>query len=468
MAPPRLGRLLVLVAPFAVVAQVPAGAHCVLNSREGCWGNYHGLTNKLETSHSKVATGRNSYASPTYGDLDGDGDVDLIVGWTDGKGESATGRLSFYRNNGGIFELDENFLLVSALQSVSPPIGLKPVPVLADLDNAVDGIDCLIVGDELDLRYFELVKGPSGANDFLEDTNFFASVKTAVAEYVDDSYVARYMSPAVGDVDGDTDLDLLLTFQIHGESFESMDYLLFFRDDTAPWGWTINYYDDEEADPIYSALDFVYSIGTMTSLSVAMADINGDGWDDLLIGAQYDDASAGSPVIVALSSEDQGNRQFLVEDVLTNIVDQVEYLKVNGLAETQSWAIEAGLFPRLTFVGNGFDVSVGTMAGSVLHYPNTGTDDEWKYYEQEKAADSAFSSIAAGTFWRAPALGDVDNDTPPPPLLCPICDAQSRLPNGTHLAASNPATMPVVPANMISFDLPTTAVLVDASTIAPL
>ena len=30
MAPPRLGRLLVLVAPFAVVAQVPAGAHCVL------------------------------------------------------------------------------------------------------------------------------------------------------------------------------------------------------------------------------------------------------------------------------------------------------------------------------------------------------------------------------------------------------------------------------------------------------
>ncbi len=128
---------------------------------------------------------RGSNTAPTFADLDGDGDQDMMVG-------EASGQLNFYRNVGT--RLVPRFELVSdVFQEID--VGRRSVPVFADLDG--DGRTDLLLGSED--GGVQLWRNVSNASEvrFVRGDNLAIPTGT-------------FSSVAVGDLDGDGDLDIVI------------------------------------------------------------------------------------------------------------------------------------------------------------------------------------------------------------------------------------------------------------------
>ncbi|NNF58697.1 MAG: hypothetical protein HKN04_10700 [Rhodothermaceae bacterium] len=137
------------------------------------------------------------YIRPTFGDLDGDGDLDLLTG-------EANGRLKVYRNTGtaqnAAFLTEANGAPVAADTTYRAAIGLPEdlgsdsAPALADLDGDGD-LDLLSGTTEGSLRFFRNT-GSATAPQFVEESGVPVFRPTT--------------TPALGDLNDDGDLDLLL------------------------------------------------------------------------------------------------------------------------------------------------------------------------------------------------------------------------------------------------------------------
>ncbi len=123
------------------------------------------------------------HLAPAVGDLDGDGDPDFLVG-------SFGARLAFWRNDGGRWLMAD-----SALVTITR--GSNTTPALGDLDGDGD-LDLLIGENSGGLNYYR--------NDGTPQAPAFVLVSD-VWEGID---VGRRSAPALADLDGDGDLDLLI------------------------------------------------------------------------------------------------------------------------------------------------------------------------------------------------------------------------------------------------------------------
>ena len=154
----------------------------------------------IDSVAAVLTRGRNT--TPSLGDLDGDGDLDLLVG-------EASGVLNYYRNEGG--PTAPEFQLVSdRFQEID--VGRRSVPALVDLDG--DGDLDLAVGTETSgLRLFfnegvagtgtgEVGDGPSLAGD----PRFVEAPPIGLAVLA----VPAFATPAFADIDADGDRDLVL------------------------------------------------------------------------------------------------------------------------------------------------------------------------------------------------------------------------------------------------------------------
>ncbi len=178
----------------------------------------------------------NHYA-PAFGDLDGDGQRDLLVG-------TFGGRMAFLLNTGDGFQLT-----VEALQDLD--VGSTATPTLGDLDGD-DDLDLLVGEFSGTLNYFR--------NDGSTQVPNFVEAELPGLEGLD---VGRYSAPHIADVDDDGDLDLFV-------GTESSD-ILFYRNVGTP-----------EA-PNFEAQAF--DVGALRyNTSPTAADIDGDGDLDLLAG----------------------------------------------------------------------------------------------------------------------------------------------------------------------------------------
>lgn len=125
-----------------------------------------------------VTITRGSNTTPTLGDLDGDGDLDLLIG-------EASGTLNYYRNDGT--RQVPRFVLVSDTWN-EIDVGRRSAPHLVDLDG--DGDLDLLVGSELGGIHFYRNDGTRAAFRFT-DAGFLGSDLPAMT------------APAAGDLDGD-------------------------------------------------------------------------------------------------------------------------------------------------------------------------------------------------------------------------------------------------------------------------
>lgn len=206
-------------------------------------------------------------AFPTLADIDDDGDMDMLIG-------EYYGTFSFFENTG-------SSTAPQFAAPVSNPFGLSStyvfaIPDFADMDG--DGDLDLIVGEYYgNMHYFENTGSKSSPAFTTPVSNPFGLTATyAIA------------APSVGDMDNDGDLDLIV-----GESYGALQYFENTGSVTNPQ------FASAVQNPF--GLQSVYSIATP-----AMVDLDDDGDMDILVGEYY------------------GNLQYFKNDLINGVNNMAE------------------------------------------------------------------------------------------------------------------------------------------------
>jgi Ca2+-binding RTX toxin-like protein len=190
-------------------------------------------------------------SSPSFADIDGDGDFDAFVGSRDGN-------TLFYRNTGT--RTTPSFAAPTLNPFELTNVGAISNPSFADIDG--DGDLDAFIGDSQGNTQFYRNTAPSGSDPI------FAGPDNAFGL----GDVGAFSSPSFADIDGDGDLDAFIG-EVNGNT-------LFYRN-TAPSG----------SDPIFAAPVFnpfgLTDIESGGSSSPTFADIDGDGDLDAFIGNSY-------------------------------------------------------------------------------------------------------------------------------------------------------------------------------------
>ncbi len=183
--------------------------------------------------------------TPSFGDLDGDGDYDLLIG-------EFLGRISFYENVGDKFSA--NFQLVEQLKDTSGSfisIGNIARPFLIDIENDND-LDLITGGFNGQIRLYRNT-GTTDNYNFIRDTAYFGSLD-----------VGDISSPFLFDYDEDGDNDLFTG---------SSDKIFYFRN------------NGSNANPVWTLETNKFLSQTFGGYAVPFfTDINNDTDSDLFIG----------------------------------------------------------------------------------------------------------------------------------------------------------------------------------------
>lgn len=311
-------------------------------------GNFNAAGN-LQADGSDIDIG--SYTAPTFSDLDRDGDLDLIVGGQDGT-------LNQYTNDGS-----GNFSAVGKLKAAGSDIdvGEYSKPVFADIDR--DGDQDLYVGNN------------DGKIQFFENTETPPTPKFVTGEFVQadgsDIDLALYSKPVFADIDRDGDLDLYV-----GE-----------YDNTAGYSYLKSFMNNGEGN--FTAAGNFQADGSDIklqgpSLNPTFADIDRDGDQDLYVG-EYNG--------YILAYRNDGNGVFSFLDTL----------------QADAADLDVGSFAAPTFADidrdGDQDLYVGEYFGYVLTYHNDG-NGVFSFADTVQADGSNLDLSNIST----PAFADIDND----------------------------------------------------------
>ena len=357
-----------------------------------------GATNPLDS----VNVG--NYNSPALIDLDGDGDLDLIAG-------SDRGTIAYFENTGTSANpvFTERSGALNPLDSVN--VGTFSSPALADFDN--DGDPDLIVGNEDgNIAYFE--------NTGTATTASFTQ-RTSTNNPLDGVDVGTYSSPELTDLDGDGDVDLVV------------------------WGWygAITYFENTGAAtaPVFTEFtgaDMPLDIIAAFYAPPALADLDGDGDPDIVaahISSEFryfeNDGTNTEPDFVAtntgnpnaLTLYDTGGSDTL--DLRTDRDDQRIDLRPEGISDVYgligNLVIARDVLIENVVAGHGNDVVIGNTAvnrlegragddildgGAGADTLDGGPGDDYAYY-----LDSGIGVLVRLHNANAVKYGDAEGDT---------------------------------------------------------
>ena len=305
-------------------------------------------------------------AKPAFGDLDGDGDFDLLIG----IGESFFGEIIpagvtiAHRNNGTMSA--PSFVPDNSLVSGIPDIGLNSYPYLKDMDNDSD-LDLLLGRDLQTILYYK--------NTGTALSPSWSSTPSLVSPLETTTY---WKNPTVCDLDGDGDNDL-----IYGTS----DGSIYFYQNTGTMVAPVL-----QRNSVYFQMIRIDGGASTTSF----ADYDNDGDLDLLSGDWL------------------GGIQYFRNDGNSAHPD---FKKTSTTFTT----IDVGSYSSPRFVDidkdQDFDLVAGNLSGTVLCYINiNGT------FSQNS---TIFSGIDVG--WQShPAFVDINNDGSLDMFVCGEVAAEAK------------------------------------------
>ena len=301
-------------------------------------------------------------STPSFADLDGDGDLDAVVG-------EYHGNLHYFENTGTAIAsaftartgAANPFDGVHVGQTGTP--SLDSTPSFADLDS--DGDLDLVVGERFGtLHYFENT-GTATAPAFI--------ARTGAANPFDGVDVGDRSTPSFADLDGDGELNAVV-----GGDDGSLRYFL----NTTPPA-------PDFAEQIGAANPFnTVDVGTFSAPS--FADLDGDGDLDAVVG-EYDGnlnyfENTGSAIAPAFTERTGAANPFDGVDV--------------GIDSTPSFA---------DLDGDGdLDAAVGESNGTLNYFENTGSATAPAFTERTGAANP-FNGVDLGSL-STPSFADLDGD----------------------------------------------------------
>ncbi len=150
-----------------------------------------------------------SHQNPCFGDLDGDNDLDLLVG-------TGEGNIYYYRNDGD----SANALMTYVTNEYFEiDVGVDASPELADIDD--DGDLDLFVG-----------RGPTGIGNCMGDVNYYENIGDPYNpdfQFITTNYmsfdIGHYSMPRLVDIDADEDPDLFTKLGSHIALFRNQGTL---------------------------------------------------------------------------------------------------------------------------------------------------------------------------------------------------------------------------------------------------
>ncbi|NYT26574.1 MAG: VCBS repeat-containing protein [Candidatus Thiodubiliella endoseptemdiera] len=363
------------------------------------------------------------YSRPTLADIDGDGDLDLVVG-------EKNGTLKYYQNTGTTSNpaYEEKTGDDNPFDSID--VGLRSVPTLADIDR--DGDLDLVVGETAGtLKYYQNTGTTS---------NPAYEAKTGDDNPFNGIDVGDYSLPTLADIDGDGDLDLVV-----GEKNGTLKYYYnqqsFFVDGQAPTptanSWTLSNIPAGQS---------AFKVGDVISLTLTMSETlklnNTTGSKVVIAGKDFvldktASTTAGDKKLVFKYSVQAGDSiaatDFYIDNptsdiTLNNITNvagnapvftadrvvlaKVEYIEKTGSGNNPFEGIDVGYYSTPTLAdidGDGdLDLVVGEINGTLKYYQNTSSTSN-PAYEVKTGGSNPFYGIDMGGS-STPTLADIDGD----------------------------------------------------------
>ncbi|WP_369177604.1 FG-GAP-like repeat-containing protein [Candidatus Thiodubiliella endoseptemdiera] len=365
-------------------------------------------------------------SSPTLADIDGDGDLDLVVGENNGT-------LKYYQNTGTI----SNPAYKAKTGDDNPfndiDVGYSSKPTLADIDGDGD-LDLVVGEDDGTLKYYQNTGTTS---------NPAYEAKTGDDNPFNGIDVGYSSSPTLADIDGDGDLDLVV-----GEADGTLKYYYNQQpssvDGQAPTPTATNSWTLSNIPAGQSA----FKTGDVISLTLTMSEtlklnkttgskvvIAGKDFvldetasttagdkklvfkysvqaGDSIAATDFDIDNPTSDITLNNITDVAGNAPVFTADRVVLAKTKLEYIEKTGSGNNPFEGIDVGYVSVPTLVdidGDGdLDLVVGESNGTLKYYQNTGTTSN-PAYEAKTGDSNPFNGIDVGNA-ASPTLADIDGD----------------------------------------------------------
>ena len=342
------------VSVVLLVLAARASALCILRNKTFCWGNEHRYVERTgSASPFEGIVG----STPAFADLDGDGDLDLVVGENHGY-------LYYYENVGNAASPSYEAVTGTADPFDDVDVDIYSAPALGDLDGDLD-VDLVVGAWDGKLYYYENVGNAAPVT--CEDTDDGATDQAGFG-------CGDYNLGTCGHYDH-ADFDSKAMCCVCGGGAKEM-------------------HEGEEERPSYQPITGTANpfdgIDIGKSSTPALADLDGDGDLDLVVGEEqgalfyYENiGSAALPSYVARTGDENPFDVVLVRPYSAPALADVD--------------------------GDGdLDLVVGEIGGLLYYYENVGNATA-PSYEAVAGTANPFDGINVGGFSK-PAFADLDGD----------------------------------------------------------